>query len=174
MLSLLLAWALAEQPEGAPSTVHGGPCTSCHAEPPEWTGVVGDAAICLACHTDSPHAGARGHLGPLPEAMRPRLEEAGLPLAAEGRVVCLTCHDPHPPGSTERSAERGIWAGERFVPEAWQVRVLEPTRRERGEPEARSVTHEIGLTRLRLDEGELCAACHSLEDMDTEPALRSP
>lgn len=109
MIPLLLACTLAQGGSAAdPHTAMldadaPNRCIACHADTPEWTGVVQPAALCEACHTAAPHAGA--HKVQLSEAMEPRAAEAGLPVTADGAVVCTSCHDPHPPGVTGRTTQ---------------------------------------------------------------------
>ncbi len=142
------------------------PCVMCHADGVPEEGpleTVGNAALCMGCHTGAPHAGAALHLGPLPEAMVPHAKEAGLPLTTEGEVVLLACHDPHPPGATERSTARAGWSEDVILPESWVEEVLQPSLQERSPDQpVEPVTRESPLVRLPLTSGRLCRACHRL------------
>lgn len=177
LLLLACGQARSAEPEELPWSPHramldpANPkrCVTCHADgvPEEGPlGHAGDPVLCVACHTATPHAGAALHLGPLPEAMVEGATQAGLPLTAEGEVVCMTCHDPHPPGATKRATERAGWVQDEVLPTQWREEVVEPSLQQRGEAlglTLQPVTQESTLVRLPLSDGSLCAACHSQE-----------
>ena len=122
-------------------------CTLCHAGAP--TGE--DPAlqlpmdrICRSCHLGESHTGVATHVDQTPTtAVRAKAESAGLPLPG-GKVVCATCHDPHP---TSAAAPHDL-----IVPLRWWTTVLGHT----GDPPPPANT----LLRLPLRENALCSACH--------------
>lgn len=140
-------------------------CLGCHDPVPADTGrapatVQGDE-ICVACHQLSAHAGSALHRGPMEPEMAERAKAAGLPLTPQGELVCSTCHDPHPPGITQRSRE--IPDSSPF-PESWLEQVLAPSLEQRSPSiglHAAPVAGDSALSRLPLEDGALCQACHT-------------
>jgi hypothetical protein len=148
-------------------------CEHCHQEAPDPAATVADLKVsgpdtCVGCHTETRHAGLDGHLAPIPEAMVAEVRASGLPLAEGDTIVCLTCHDPHPPSSTARSTERAAIVGRSVVSSAWEKDVLGLAVRERSEAIHATldpVTREPALLRRPLAGGELCTSCHDLAKM---------
>jgi hypothetical protein len=143
-------------------------CEHCHQDAPDPAATVADLKVsgpntCEGCHTETRHAGLDGHLAAVPEEMRADVRASGLPLADGDKIVCLTCHDPHPPSSTAKAAERAAIVGRSLVPPAWQKDVLGAALEERAETlhaPLEPVTREPALLRRPLAGGELCASCH--------------
>lgn len=48
--------------------------------------------VCLHCHDVKPHPVGKGHLEKPSEIIK---VDPSLPLSKDGRVTCITCHDPH-------------------------------------------------------------------------------
>jgi hypothetical protein len=150
-------------------------CEHCHQDAPDPSASVADLKVsgpdtCVGCHTDTRHAGLDGHLAAVPADMVADVRASRLPLAEGDRIVCLTCHDPHPPSSTARSAERAAIVGRTVVPPAWEKEVLGPTMHERAETIHAAldpVTMEPALLRRPLAGGELCASCHTPSAIDS-------
>lgn len=141
-------------------------CLHCHARLPVGPSDlrVSSQTMCLGCHQQElVHAGSVEHLVPLEEPMLARATAAGLPTGNDGEVYCGTCHAPHPAGVLEGSHPEIV--GEALFPEAWNTEVLEPTLKDRAEVEPQ-VMLEPDYLRLPLTGGELCLACHSVEDVD--------
>ena len=71
-------------------------CTRCHASDPEDGDTESFLAsiniLCLACHDDVDHPGGIRHTVTLKAGMS---VPGSLPLGAERRITCATCHDPH-------------------------------------------------------------------------------
>ena len=149
-------------------------CEHCHQDAPDPSASVADLKVtgpdtCRGCHTDTRHAGLDGHLTAVPAAMLAAVHASGLPLAAGDTIVCLTCHDPHPPSSTARSTERAAIVGRPLVPPAWEKDVLGPTVRERSDAihaALEPVTSEPAFLRRPLAGGQLCASCHTAATID--------
>jgi hypothetical protein len=121
-------------------------CAHCHEEDPDAALRIPAAQTCSGCHYRTVHAGTAEHLVVLPAPMLPGVQRAGLPLDGD-RISCLTCHDPHPAGSTEH---RPVTTEPPAVPEAWRAALL-------GEP---AVVQSGDMLRLPLAGGVLCVACH--------------
>lgn len=157
-------------PEGART------CDFCHLEPADPSQRVGpmrlaSVDLCKACHSTAVHAGAAVHVGKVPAAMQQEATEARLPLAEDGTMGCITCHDPHPAGVREETRLRTHWIGKETVDAAWRDEVETPSLTARGEAlglRLSGVTVEPDLLRLPVRNGRLCLACHSWRDITPE------
>jgi hypothetical protein len=174
-LSLAIGADLPTPASPAPFTPHqvpavGGPdtCAFCHLAAP--TSGAADtrlripvANICISCHNPAVHAGSAVHAVLLPDHARGAVESAGLRLLPDGRMGCLTCHDPHPAGVLPGSDARRPGIGRPLYPARWRDEVLLPVLRQReqalGVP-LRAVTVEPDLLRRPLAGGVLCETCH--------------
>lgn len=70
-------------------------CISCHIEEGSGTLREGIDAICIGCHPNSP-----GNDHPIGLAVADIPKK--LPLDEEGKITCITCHEPHGKGTEER------------------------------------------------------------------------
>lgn len=148
-------------------------CAFCHLDAPSPEARVGDLRIpsitvCTACHTTNVHAGAAAHVGKVPARMHQKAHEARLPLAEDGTMGCVTCHDPHPVGVRPGSELRGYWIGKEVVDPTWKREVLEPSL----QADARilgtsleTVTVDRDFLRLPARNGRLCLVCHTWQDI---------
>jgi hypothetical protein len=149
-------------------------CEHCHEVAPDPDARTADIRVtgknvCLGCHAKTRHAGLEAHLGLMPAATVEAATAAGLPFADGGEAVCLTCHDPHPPGATAAADERAGRVGKPVLPRRWREDVLLPALAERGPPSGgplEPVVAEPALLRLPLARGELCAVCHDATSID--------
>lgn len=138
--------------------------------------------ICLGCHLKTPHLNALNHLVEPDEEMLRRIErseqELGiiLPLDAQGRVMCPTCHNPHQPGVIDERkpagrqvADSGLDEGVSYQDHPWN-RVFSEDKQQRLQQlsqrigqaftlEYRRIKTEV-LLRLPAKDGSLCLACH--------------
>ena len=149
-LVLWLAPAEAGEPTNDPhAAMRRGPippesCTTCHSGDP--TAVdpmlhVPVPRVCYSCHPDHQHVGIPSHLQQeLPPEMAPRASAAKLPVW-DGKVACVTCHDPHPHVADQ--VPKGP-----VVPDAFAEATERPS------------PVESDLLRLPLTGGALCVACH--------------
>ncbi len=155
-------------PHRAP--VAGGPdtCAFCHIQVPAPGAVeaslrIPAANVCASCHDPAVHAGAASHASVLPEHARGAVQAAGLRLLADGRMGCLTCHDPHAAGVLPGTGTRRPGIGRALYPDRWRDDVLLPAMRAReaalGVPLVVEST-EPDLLRLPLAGGVLCTTCH--------------
>jgi hypothetical protein len=77
-----------------------GVCIDCHTRVPKPEEHAADyflvdppSETCLGCHSESEHAGVLEHVG------KDLSKDAGaLPGDENGKIGCITCHDPHPQG----------------------------------------------------------------------------
>lgn len=182
-------------------------CTFCHEEvhkerdtprnpgdfklrqPPE--------VLCFGCHLRTPHLNAREHQAVKIEdsriekrfgaRMKRRIEAAEkkhgvlLPLSAAGKVMCPTCHSPHPPGVIDAARNPAgrqvdnadLKTGVRYREHPWRDVVRADKKERLDDWRARSgmpVTVDYGridrevLLRLPARDGTLCLACHEFDD----------
>ncbi|NOY27576.1 MAG: hypothetical protein GXP62_17060 [Oligoflexia bacterium] len=143
-------------------------CEHCHVDPPAPDATEADLKvsgpnICHGCHMETLHAGIIAHTGVAPGAIATRAHKAGLPLTDTNEIVCVTCHDPHPVGTTTVADARRSIIGTPVLPKGWQKDVLTPALADRaadiGVP-LQAESSEPDLLRLPLRDGELCRACH--------------
>lgn len=123
------------------SPVPDDACAICHAGPPTAADPalqLDPVAICHSCHASEQHTGIAAHLErELDPVTLERARAARLPLP-DGRIACVTCHDPHP-NASERpvaTAQAPSWFVDRFGPVA------------------------PGSDLARLPGPALCTACH--------------
>lgn len=145
--------------------------------------------ICYGCHRNTPHLNALEHQLAQPKKdMLKKIEESErdygvlLPLTDQGRVMCSTCHTPHPYGvMTSRHHPAGkqvhegayLQSSTRFVDHPWST-VIEMDKRDRLEKwnvlmhdEASIYYQRVekeALLRLPAKDGTLCLACHEFEE----------
>jgi hypothetical protein len=120
-------------PHAAMAQAPGDPhtCEHCHETAPDRAAPEADLKvsgpdICQCCHTESRHAGMQAHRGPLSPEMAAAAKAHGLPLGEGDTLVCLTCHDAHPPGATAVSDRRQGTAGGPVLPRPWLDLVWAP------------------------------------------------
>ena len=143
-------------------------CAYCHPTDPTPGGSalrVDGPNQCAGCHRGSPHAGASHHAGTVDADMASSADRAGLPLAQGRRMVCLTCHDPHPAGRLDRSSGRASPVGAPLFPPRWASQVLAPALADR-HPGAAPVAIEPDFLRRPLAGGDLCTSCHTPKRID--------
>ncbi|MBI5904592.1 MAG: hypothetical protein HZB86_03440 [Deltaproteobacteria bacterium] len=105
--------------------VRGESCRFCHKgipdpdrRKPEDLELVGeDASVCSNCHQIRPHPGAEHGVLLKGEKLARKEEyekrhQVRLPLAADGKIKCSTCHNPHAKGVLK--GEAGVGAGSRW------------------------------------------------------------
>jgi len=141
--------------------------------------------LCYGCHLKTPHLNALGHQTEPDEEMRRRIGRAErehgviLPLDGEGRIMCATCHTPHPYGLIDprrpagrQVADTDLDEGVTYRDHPWNT-VFQADKRERLEKLARDggempvlsyrrLEKEV-LLRLPARDGTLCMACHEFE-----------
>jgi hypothetical protein len=182
-------------PAGKPKEVH---CTYCHEDVQrerdeplrrvDWKLRLPPEKLCFGCHLKTPHFNALEHQAAKPDAamlahLRDSRERLGvsLPLAADGRLMCPTCHNPHPEGLIDPArnpAGRSVHVPGsdlriRYVEHPWSA-VVRADKRERLEQLAaagggpadldyRRIQREV-LLRLPAKDGTLCQACHEFAE----------
>lgn len=173
-------------------------CTYCHEEVPkerekprrsvDYQLRLPPEKLCYGCHLKTPHYNALEHQAAKPDAaMRQHMRESEqqlklrLPLDAEGRVMCPSCHAPHqygvidtsqnPAGQTLHPADlkRGI----EYLDHPWnhvvqadkQARLTDFNRERHSHVQLdyRRIDREV-LLRLPAKNGSLCLACHTFKD----------
>ncbi len=143
--------------------------------------------LCWGCHLKTPHLNALEHqVEPSDKVRKQRKRflqqhpEVILPLTGDGRVTCITCHTPHPPGVIDKSlpaahqvatakVEEGPVYGDSPLAET-----IAEDKRERLEALSRKYKKPLrfryrqiqkeALLRLPAKDGQLCRACHVFED----------
>lgn len=136
-------------------------CSYCHEGDPAEGGPV--LATCLPCHEYmTPHVGSMEHMMAATGAIAriaDRAATAGLPLV-DGRMACVTCHDPHPPEVLEGRTKAPIRSS---APDRIQSDVIAPFFADRHDGEGRGLLPPQGRAprlRLGLEDSRLCRACH--------------
>ncbi len=143
--------------------------------------------LCWGCHLKTPHLNALVHqVKPSDKVKEQRKRflaehpEVLLPLTADGRVTCITCHTPHPPGVLDEKLPAARQAATAEVEEApvyadspWAATIAEDKRerlaelsRRLGRPldyRYRQIQKEA-LLRLPAKDGQLCRACHVFDE----------
>jgi ferredoxin len=172
-------------------------CSYCHEEVQEepnrphrreeWKLRLPADRLCYGCHLKTPHLNALQHQAAKPSdrikrRMKKSVDQEGrfLPLSDDGKVMCATCHSPHPPGVIDPAKNPAgvqidpadIKEGTRYRESAWNRIVqkdkqkrLEEMRDKTGEPTSltyRRIDKEV-LLRLPAKNGKLCLSCHDFD-----------
>ncbi|MCX7098590.1 MAG: hypothetical protein NTV43_11880 [Methylococcales bacterium] len=142
--------------------------------------------VCLGCHLKTPHLNALEHQEAKPkDEMKKHMQAMEkkhgiiLPLAQNGKVVCVSCHSPHSDGvidGTKNPAGKQIKGdvkkGIEYTPHSWNL-IYQADKQERLEilgqinkewlnlPYQR-IKSEV-LLRLPAKNGELCLSCHEFD-----------
>lgn len=142
-------------------------CAACHTGPPAQGASLADSRLragaeeaCLSCHVGPIHTGLVDHMGKVvPEAQRASIA-ATLPLDAEGRIGCWTCHDAH---QTEASSVAPDFDGRlvtqlvhQAIRDDWKLALAPDALRLPGQAPVEHPT----LLALPASDGTLCLACH--------------
>lgn len=141
--------------------------------------------LCIGCHLKTPHLNALLHQVKPDKTMFKRIKnseqklEVILPLDREGKLMCATCHTPHPPGLISETKPAGkqvtdadLDDGIRYEDHAWN-KVYMADKKDRLAQLAQAngknyslsyqrLKHEV-LLRLPAKDGSLCQACHQFE-----------
>ena len=172
-------------------------CTYCHEKalkrdqvykPEELKLRVAREAICFGCHLKTPHLNALQHQDKPSEEKLKQLHESekklgiSLPLSNAGKVMCVTCHSPHPNGVIKASlpaakqvANNDLKTGVTYEKHLWgavyasdKQQRLDELERKTGllqELEYQRIKSEV-LLRLPAKDGSLCLACHTFNDRE--------
>ena len=171
-------------------------CTYCHQEKPDRDKAQSLEEIklrapvdtlCWGCHLKTPHLNAAEHqVEPSDKVKEQRkrfLEthpEVILPLTEDGKVTCITCHTPHPPGvldkklpAAHQTTSGQVDEGPVYEDSPWAAPIA-ADKRERLETLARKYGHPFpfryrqikkeALLRLPAKDGQLCRACHTFDE----------
>lgn len=154
-------------------------CEFCHDEDLNLTESLLDT--CLACHSDTEHAGAQEHLRASKAEVAAALpvqadESPPLPLTEEGTMWCGTCHLYHDPRANDEPLLSEAW-----VPPATgmsaSIRTAMAARwpslaakYDQAPPIASFATGGSTWLRQPVANGELCLTCH--RDMAGEKGLK--
>ncbi len=168
-------------------TINPDTCDYCHVDVPDPASArsiedielrVGSINTCRGCHLTTPHAGTHEHQVEAPAEMVARMEDTRtrtgvtIVLDPHGRVFCVSCHNPHPPGvlrSPPAYAGYGTTSGQPLIPSDFYERVTVRETQRRNEtlmgagaegPPLAADNEEPDFLRLPLSGGELCSACH--------------
>jgi hypothetical protein len=168
-------------------------CTYCHEEvqeepnrrhqPDDLKLRLSAGRMCYGCHLKTPHFNAWPHQAKPEEAMLDQMERAAekldviFPLDEDGKVTCITCHTPHPPGVIDPQKNpagrqvqtASVKEGVQRLEHSWNE-VLREDKRERLEALNRQTGGRFAvsyrriqgetLLRLPAKDGTLCQACH--------------
>lgn len=138
--------------------------------------------LCLGCHLKTPHFNALNHLKKPSKEMKKALDASEkelpviLPLDAEGRIMCATCHTPHEKGVIDQKkpagrqvADADVEKGIEYADSSWNDVFTADKKKRLGdlaeksgtkiEVTYRKIKKEV-LLRLPAKDGTLCLACH--------------
>jgi hypothetical protein len=146
--------------------------------------------VCLGCHLKTPHLNAAEHQEAKPKDkmkkhMQTSIQKHGiiLPLSQDGKVICVSCHAPHPPlgvidgyknpaGKQIKADLEKIKKGIEYTKHSWdqvyqddkQQRLadLAFTSGEQYQLSYQRIKTEV-LLRLPAKDGSLCLSCHEFE-----------
>ena len=142
--------------------------------------------VCFGCHLKTPHLNALEHLeAKAKDEMKKHIKEQAkkhgiiLPLSKDSKVMCVSCHSPHPEGvisgkknpagqQIKGDVEKGI----EYSKHAWNT-VYQTDKQDRLEQLGRlnkmwlevpyqRIKSEV-LLRLPAKNGKLCLSCHEFE-----------
>lgn len=170
-------------------------CTYCHEKPLKRDQIYSAAelklrvpreVICYGCHLKTTHLNALQHqVKPSKEKLQ-QLKETekklgiSLPLSDDGKVMCVTCHSPHPNGvlkpdlaAAKQVANQDLKTGISYAQHPWgavyaedkqqRLQALEHQTGHLQALEYQRIKTEV-LLRLPAKEGSLCLACHTFTD----------
>ncbi len=140
---------------------------------------------CVGCHTKTPHVGAPEHLFAKREEiakltkgkaqiieiksikdLKPKLSEKVLKerkpkiVLVNGKIECITCHNPHPQIAVVAPKEDKTWLKVEKGDLDYKLREL---REDLNRFELN--THSVKLMSYQLKGGELCKVCHSINSL---------
>ena len=171
-------------------------CTYCHEEvqeerdrphrKEEYKLRMAPEKLCYGCHLRTPHFNALGHQVKPSDKINQRRKasekELGiiLPLSSEGKVMCASCHSPHPPGLIDAAknpagkvvANKDLKTGVEYREHSWNEVIQEDKKKRLEELNQKlganldvhyqRIEKEV-LLRLPAKDGSLCQACHEFE-----------
>ncbi|MEQ1529704.1 MAG: hypothetical protein ABL925_10330, partial [Methylococcales bacterium] len=146
--------------------------------------------VCLGCHLKTPHLNALEHQEAKPkDKMKKHMKKSAtkhgiiLPLAADGKVICVSCHSPHPalgvidgyknPAGKQVKADiEQVKKGIEYSKHSWET-VFKDDKQQRLDDLAfaggehyqlsyQRIKSEV-LLRLPAKNGSLCLSCHEFE-----------
>ena len=170
---VLLAWLVAavataqenphvsKPPDG--STDDGGRCAYCHDDSLGLSRTHGET--CTLCHSETAHSGAAEHARASAASVAralARADDPALPLAADGKMYCGTCHlfhDPNDMGEGLLESERP--ARDTALNRAVRENVVARGLRDASGGEIKIEFRPLGTKYLRLPDDVLCQRCHA-------------
>jgi len=185
----------------ADGSINPDTCDYCHVDVPDPASArsiediqlrVGSINTCRGCHLTTPHAGTHEHQVEPSEAIlaqiRATRERTGIDmlLDPQGRIFCVTCHNPHPPGvlqSPPAYPGYGTLRDQPVIPQEFYEDVTVPETGRRNEALATAGSEappliadnaEPDFLRLPLQDGELCMACHEPASIATDEDREDP
>jgi hypothetical protein len=166
-------------------------CDYCHLEAPEPNNPpeklefrLPKEKLCWGCHLKTPHLNALTHNRKVSAEMLKIIKiseqkhKVILPLGAENRVICITCHTAHEAGIIDSNSASGkqvrggdVSKGVIYRSHAWD-RVYQADKKERISKLNLNQNHKLSyqrleqevLLRLSAKNGILCRACHQFKD----------
>ena len=141
--------------------------------------------LCWGCHLKTPHFNALNHQAEADKEMRQRIKKSEkkhkiiLPLDADNKVMCATCHPAHEPGVIAKDKPAGrqvadveVEKGVSYKDHSWNtVFLADKKSRLKKLAEQSGKSHSLKyqrlqdevLLRLSAKDGTLCLACHEFE-----------
>lgn len=134
------------------------------------------ASLCIGCHSESPHAGVLEHsieiTGENLERFKQKEEELAIsiPLSSDGKIICVTCHNPHPKGIAvqnvviEEIELKEPLVDKKYFDNVTRVQVdnaFEEVSKEEEVFPLIDISNKPGqLLRIPITNGQLCQTCH--------------
>ncbi len=172
-------------------------CRYCHEEPLKRDRVYQPGQLklrmpreklCFGCHLKTPHLNALEHQAKPSKEVLKQLQASEqklgliLPLSEDGKLMCVTCHSPHPPGvlndnlaAAKQVNNSDLKTGISYIEHPWSDVYAEDKRDRLAQLERQMGTlqtldyqriHTEVLLRLPAKDGTLCQACHTFNDRE--------
>ncbi|WP_283400512.1 hypothetical protein [Desulfurobacterium pacificum] len=137
--------------------------------------------LCVGCHTKAPHVGAYEHLIAPTKSLEPYVKEGtvlnvkdfdkggeerllwyrdGKPILINGKITCITCHNPHPMTAAKGGNISVKWK------EIEDKDFVYKLRKFYGKLEYYSINQKVvDLMVKPTNKGQLCLVCHSINSL---------
>ncbi len=139
--------------------------------------------MCVGCHTKAPHVGAYEHIIASTDSLKPYIKDGkvlnvkelnintekkeflkwykeGKPILINGKITCITCHNPHPMTAVKSKSVSIDWKKMEDEDFRYKLRKLY------GRLEYYSINRNgVKLMVKPANKGKLCITCHSINSL---------